>query len=95
MGCCNSTSLSNELYQTIDEYISSLSLSTNVKERIKTEISQKVESSLDNDEQIFIKLNWEEQSLFIQNRKNAKHFAIRHDSKSASLVACFIFPNGF
>jgi hypothetical protein len=50
MGYYSSSSLSNELHLTIDEYISFKRLSANLKEIIKTEMSKKVEALLYNDD---------------------------------------------
>ncbi len=69
MGCCNSTSLHDELLEALEAYLDSLSLPVNEKYRIKDEITHKINSSIESDENKLRKLNGEEKIAYIEDKK--------------------------
>jgi hypothetical protein len=69
MGCCNTISLRDELLEALESYLDALSIQPNEKDRIKDEIAQKINSSIEIDENKLLKFNSEEKFTYIEDKK--------------------------
>jgi hypothetical protein len=69
MGCCNSTSLKDELIEAFESYLNTLSLTQDERDKIKDEITNKINLSIDTDEDKLSKLSPEDRHLYIEDKK--------------------------